>query len=276
MKRHTFEGNDFCYTDQGSGPPMVFMHNGGNDHTIWKHQAPEFAGDHRVLCLDLPGYGASGRPKLDYSLDYYTRAIGDFLEKVIKEPAILAGNCMGSAIALDLAAKNPERVKALILFNVLTKKTLLAGQYGPVSRLAACPLAGGLMVGISERMTPPRFVARKSIMGQFGSGYIPEESFVEHLSGLYQIPGQLRVLQSLVAHMDMLGAADGLNKPQGFAPTMVLWGEKNRILPWKAGKAFCETFGPDKTLLLKNGGHLCMVEFGDRSNREIREFLNSL
>src|SRR4051794_40469431 len=94
-------------------PTVVFLHGAGMDHTVWALQTRWFAHHGRsVLALDLPGHGAStGEPLADIP------AMADWVMGVLDAlgvaEAAIVGHSMGGLVALDAAARRPERVRAI-------------------------------------------------------------------------------------------------------------------------------------------------------------------
>jgi len=114
----SFEGQSIYYIDQGHGTPMLFLHNGGTDQTIWQKQFSTFLPNHRVLALDWPGCGLSDRPNRPYDLSLYLQLLKKFIEDLRLQQLILVGSCVGASTALEFACLFPQSVKSLILFNV--------------------------------------------------------------------------------------------------------------------------------------------------------------
>jgi len=102
-----------------SPPPIVFIHGAQNDHSVWSGQADRLAAlGHGVLAIDLPGHGASsppgGGPALA-SVDAMADWLLALLDAAGLPSALLAGHSMGSLIALEAAARAPQRVAGLAL-----------------------------------------------------------------------------------------------------------------------------------------------------------------
>jgi pimeloyl-ACP methyl ester carboxylesterase len=109
-------GVDVAYVDSGGdGPPIVLVHGLSSSVGFWEYQVPTLAATHRVLALDLPGYGASGRPDAPCTPPWYAGVVADFMDAVGVSSAVVLGHSMGGQIALTLALEHPERVDALVL-----------------------------------------------------------------------------------------------------------------------------------------------------------------
>ena len=66
------DGVPIHYSVQGKGDPaLVFIHCGGCDRKLWDNQVPVFAKSHRVVTIDLPGHGASGQERKNWSIESY-------------------------------------------------------------------------------------------------------------------------------------------------------------------------------------------------------------
>lgn len=109
-------GVDVAYVDSGGeGPPVVLVHGLSSSVGFWEHQVPTLARTHRVLALDLPGYGASGRPDAPYTPPWYAGVVAGFMDALGVPSAVLVGHSMGGQVALTLALDEPDRVDALVL-----------------------------------------------------------------------------------------------------------------------------------------------------------------
>ena len=92
----------------GSGPPLVFVHGLAGCWQNWLENIPHFARSHRVIAVDLPGFGESELPHEDISIPGYGRFVDAFLGEIGVERAPLVGNSMGGFIAAEVA-RQPSR-----------------------------------------------------------------------------------------------------------------------------------------------------------------------
>ncbi|WP_432054564.1 alpha/beta fold hydrolase [Streptomyces sp. bgisy022] len=110
----SFQTSDgaLAYVDQGSGPPLVFLHGGFVDHTMWDAQIPVFARTHRVIAPDARGHGASANATRPFrSAD----DLAALLRHLDAAPAILVGLSMGGGVAVDTVLEHPELVRAVVV-----------------------------------------------------------------------------------------------------------------------------------------------------------------
>lgn len=109
-------GSRVSYLDTGHGSPLLFIHGFPLDHTMWQRQIAEFQSTHRVIALDLPGFGASSPPREEMSIIGFADSLAEFLDRIgVTEKVTLCGLSMGGSIALQFALRHPQRLSRLIL-----------------------------------------------------------------------------------------------------------------------------------------------------------------
>jgi pimeloyl-ACP methyl ester carboxylesterase len=103
------------YKSLGDGPTaVVFVHGWCCDHTVWRDQAAALNGKVRMLFIDLPGYGHSDKPKMDYTMDVFATGVDAVLRDAGVNKAVLAGHSMGTAVVRQVYRRSPDKVKALV------------------------------------------------------------------------------------------------------------------------------------------------------------------
>lgn len=101
----------------GQGRPLVLLHAvyPGASSAQWEHNFAFLAKRFRVYAPDLPGFGLSSRPALDYSPLLYEEMVEAFLREVVEEPAVVVASGQSAAFAIDVAADSPGLVSHLVL-----------------------------------------------------------------------------------------------------------------------------------------------------------------
>ncbi|MCC7465790.1 MAG: alpha/beta hydrolase, partial [Saprospiraceae bacterium] len=109
-------GTPIAYTQRGHGNcPLVLLHGFCEDSSIWQPMLPLLA-DLPLICIDLPGFGKSGQPTPP-TMEAYANAVRTVLDHTGTERCVLVGHSMGGYVALEFAAKWPERLAGLGLFH---------------------------------------------------------------------------------------------------------------------------------------------------------------
>jgi haloacetate dehalogenase len=109
---------------KGEGPPLVLLHGFPQTHAMWHRIAPALAQTHRVVCMDLRGYGWSSAPKGDPAHETYSkRAMGRDVIRVMEELGAVRfgviGHDRGARVGYRLALDHPGRVERLALLDIL-------------------------------------------------------------------------------------------------------------------------------------------------------------
>ncbi|MEV4481023.1 alpha/beta fold hydrolase [Micromonospora coxensis] len=113
MTKIEINGASLAYDDLGSGSAVVLLHAGIADRRMWRGQLAALAERHRVIALDLRGYGDSELPPSPFA--HHDDVVG-LLDALGIERAALVGCSFGGAVAIDTALAHPTRVSALALF----------------------------------------------------------------------------------------------------------------------------------------------------------------
>jgi pimeloyl-ACP methyl ester carboxylesterase len=236
-------------------PAVVLIHGAGFDHSAWALHSRWFAHHgFSVLAPDLPGHGRSVGPALR-SIAEMADWIAALLTAVGATKAHLIGHSMGSLIALETAARHPEKVSALGLIGT-----------------AATMTVGPDLLKAAEANDP----AAVDMVSIWGLGYAAELGG-SLAPGLWMHGGAQRVLQhcaSGVLHSDL----DACNAYSGAlaaaakvtVPTTVILGERDMMTPAKAGKALAAAIAGARTVVLPGAGHMLMAERPDELLAAIR------
>jgi pimeloyl-ACP methyl ester carboxylesterase len=103
------------YKSLGKGTTaLVLVHGWSCDISFWKEQIPALDGKIRIVAIDLPGHGKSDRPKIEYTMDLFAKAVDAVLADAKVEDAILAGHSMGTPVVRQYYRLHPLKTKALI------------------------------------------------------------------------------------------------------------------------------------------------------------------
>ena len=272
----SFRGHNVAYYEAGQGPPMLFLHNAGNDHHIWEHQIRYFSQKYRVVAVDSLGYGRSDNPKLDYSLPLYTEMVSTLVDSLALAPVTIVATCTGAAMALNYALANPQKVKRLFLFHIATEKTVVGGNLqATVKMVSGRPLMRRILAPLVDLMMSRGLLHRGIIQGQYDQAFQENPEFLHHLHQLYGKKGEGACLINLFSNWSSFAPLDQVHPPPGFPPVHIFWGAANKVIPLARGRELCERLHPESIDVLEGGGHLVMREKPEFINRRIEELAQS-
>ena len=268
------EGLPTRYLRAGTmGPPLVLLHGVGDNAFDWQWVMPALASTHRVYAPDPPGSGGSARPLDDYSPAFFTRFVAAFLDALGVDHAAVIGNSLGGLVGLRLALAEPQRVTAL----GLVSSGGLGREVTYALRSLALPGYGKLAVAWGKRRpgAAQRALGRAALVFARPRG-APRE-WIEEQYRLAQLPGFLEAqLATVRAQVGLKGQREVLvdRLAQLERPTMVVWGTRDRVLPYSQAKEAFSRLAEGYLELIPECGHLPQVEQPERFVSGLRQFLN--
>ena len=109
------------YRELGRGPAVVFLHGNPTSSRVWRDVIPVLAPRARCLAPDLIGMGRSGKPDLAYRFADHARYLDAWFEALGLRDVVLVGYDWGGALALDWAARHPDRVRGVAVFETFLR-----------------------------------------------------------------------------------------------------------------------------------------------------------
>ena len=268
--RMRIDGREVNYVDAGTGPALVFLHGLGASWQSWLENIPEFARDHRVVAMDLPGFGYSELPAEDISIEYYASWSFRLLDELGIDASALVGNSMGGFVAAEMAIRRPERVQRLAVVSaaVFWQTYRRAQPLVQLARLSDAMVAGALIRVTDDVATRPRL--RSWALATAGFRYphlIDRELAHEMVRSARRTDGFLPALEAL--------ADFPLEQelPKIACPALIVWGAHDTLVPVKDARRMEELIPDSRRVVFERTGHVAMLERPERFNRLLREFL---
>lgn len=247
--------------ESGSGDAVVLRHGIFFDHELWRHQAEALAETHRVIAIDAPGHGLSGRTPRRYTLAEDARATLEVLDALGVDRAVLVGHSWGGMSSVRTALAAPERVRGLALLDTPLEPNSALGR-------ARFAMLSALLMVIG---TPP-FLGSQIALSMFS----PENRA--------QYPELTADLQRLLAsrpRRDLARAMDAVLVNPGTVlerfgelaqPIMVLAGDDDYVLPSTTRDALAR-LTPHATIDTIPGLHTLPLEQPEETTARLRAFL---
>ncbi|GGN95537.1 alpha/beta fold hydrolase [Nocardia rhizosphaerihabitans] len=249
-------GTSIAYDEAGSGPPVVFLHNLGGDRSIWRAQFDELRQSHRVLAIDLIGYGDSDAPDDGYTLENYLAMLEAFFADRDLRDVTLVGHCFGSALSLLFTQKHPELVRSLVLSSPLTAATLRPTRTGLAALLGRYLHLDSLLSVV--RIPGP--LAGLIVAEQIATAGPHTAETAAHLRTRWTERRRLMVTAAISRQIPRLAQLDTFSPPTDFPPITTVWGTRNKVLSARAGATLNKTLKPVRAIEVEGAGHLVMVE----------------
>lgn len=246
------------YQEEGNGPPLLLIHGFGASTYTWRHVAPELARTHRVIAVDLKGFGQSDKP-FDgrYSVFDQAELLAQLIEDKDLRNLTLVGHSFGGGIALLLALEANQRLDGRISRLVLLD-SIAYPQHIPVFfRMLDMPLVSQLGV----RMVPPSVQTRVALqIAYLDDSKIDPDEVEVYAAPLKTAAGKHAIIHSArqIMPKDLAEIAQRYRTIE--LPTLILWCDHDRIVPLEVGLKLRRTL-PNSTLRLIEGcGHMPQEE----------------
>ena len=258
----------------GEGPPVVMLHGLGGTKISMLPIVPVLAPHHRLIIPDLPGHGESDKPvSTEYTPRFYARTVRKLMDALGVERAVVIGNSLGGRVALELAVRSPDRVRALCVLApavpgfrvryVLGFTRVIPTGFGAVP----FPMRERWMkVAIRRLMADPTRLPE--------AGY---DGAAEEFIRIYRSP------QARMAFFDSLRHIL-TEAPRPFwarmnrvrVPALIVWGTADRLVPARLAPRLAQELPNAELLMLPRVGHVPQFEATDTTNAAIARFVASL
>lgn len=257
------------YLEAGEKEVVLMLHGFPTSAYLWRNVMPKIAETHRVIALDLPGYGQSEKPlNVSYSLNFYSDIITTFLAVLQIEKVHLAVHDLGGPVGLLWAVRAPKSIHSLIFLNTLV--------YPKFSWAVVL-----FTLALKTPITKDWVTSAKGIAWAMRLGVVNKERINTELLAHYQSPfKEASTRQALIksATNFSLKAFKEIEEklPSFTVPVQIIYGENDRILPKVADTMQrIKTDLPQTELTaLPNCGHFLQEDEPEKISRLISAFLN--
>ena len=253
-------------------PPVLLVHGIGRSLEDWDLQYQRLSADHRVIAVDVPGFGFSDRPDGPITLSAFAKGVLGTVD-VLGEtrPLHIVGNSLGGAIAMQILAHRPERVASLALIN----SAGFGSEVTILLRILAMPVIGPL---VSRRTT--RAAAGILERACFADPALASRARIDRALAIAGKPhhGQV-MLATAVELANARGIRAGWRRQlAAFAalhprPTLIVWGDQDKVLPAHHLDEARRVLPHAESHLLPGIGHMPQIESPDEFAAMLLPFL---
>lgn len=258
-----------CSLRQGHGPAVTFVHGIPLSLITWRNNLDVLARDYMVTAFDLKGFGRSQKPPGDYSPQAHARVLGQLLDAFGIGRTSLVASSYGCAPAISFALGQKERVDRLVLINSV-------GYPGGRHSLEQLLRIGGVATMIRFALRHDR-LGRALFMSRLKRSYGSREALPNEIGNSYyelflRDAGQERFLHTLLQFDE---AALAKSIPHITQPTLIIWGDRDRVLPVANARRIQKNIPGAQLRVLPQTGHLPHEEAPAEVNRLLADFLAS-
>jgi pimeloyl-ACP methyl ester carboxylesterase len=244
-------------------PTVVLVHGFASALEAWAGVVPALTKTHRVIALDLKGFGWTDRPEGDYSPEAQAKLVWHLLDqRGVKTSAIVA-HSWGSSVALAASMQAPERVTRIALYDAWVYEEQLPTFF----HWARANGVGEALFGLYYKERADERMA----LAFFDKKYVTER-LVESVDEALDRPGTLAAALAAVRGQDYSDAQRRYAKID--KPTLLMWGREDIVTPLRYGERLTRDLPQSKLVVYPRCGHFPMIEALAASNRDLVQFLN--
>lgn len=237
-------GYNIYFTQQGAGEHIVLLHGIGASSYVWRFLTPKLAENHLVTAIDLLGFGSSDKPDtFKYDLDSQCDVIFELLKQLNIHKCTVIGSSMGGTIALRLAQMHPTMFNKIVVLSPAADPRITFFDLNRISFLSP----------VVKPLVTERFV--KQIMKRVYSEHnlITDENIKIYAEPYSSHKG---AVDSFVKSFSLLRDPRVYEQLEGIQnPVLILWGQKDRIIPFKFAKKIQNKIPNSLLEVHKTAGH---------------------
>ena len=273
MPVHTVlvHGQRIAYLDVGAGPPVILIHGFGGSMWQWEYQQHQLSQHFRVLTLDLPGAGLSDKPDIDYRPDQMLDYFVGFMDAMKIPQATLVGNSMGAGLAIGMALTHPARVAKLALVDGLPQH-VMEKLTSPSVRRALESSAPSWLVSFGNTLFGSLMI--ESVLQEIVYDQtLLTPAVLERSNRNRQLPGLIKPIMTVRENLPLWESGFATRLAAITHPTLVLWGEEDRVFPIAVGEELHRTIKGSRFIRIPKAGHIPQWERPDVVNQELITFI---
>jgi pimeloyl-ACP methyl ester carboxylesterase len=240
---------------------ILFIHGLGSSSDRWLDIPEALSRYHHAIALDLPGFGGSDAPQMEYTINRFREFVLDFMRAlgIDDDKITLIGHSLGGYIAAEIAIQNRNCVNKLVLIDssgMLKKPTALLEEYLD----AATSASPDKVKRVFEQLAAQKWRVLPIVVEMFNKR-------------LKEVPGAKHAFES--AYRNSTSTQIGLDRLKQIEglPTLIIWGRNDTLIPVEHSKLFKQAIQNAYLEIIEDAGHAPFVEKPAIVCEILREFL---
>ena len=276
------------YRDQGNpnGPALLMLHGGFDNLHSWEPWVKSLGKDYRMVSVDLPGHGLTGRIPGDvYTRDNLAAFVQEFVVALGLERFTLAGNSMGGGIANVYTLDYPERVNGLILLGaggLFQPEEIEGDNFFSIDSDEISKPGGpwntdtsvSLMARMLRYLTIPGGV-EAVLPYMFEDDSVITPAMIKRYEDILRYEDNRYARMTFWRHYYANVPADDLASRfhEVKIPTLLMWGDKDILVPVERAYQFDKAIDDTTLVIYEDVGHAPMIEIPERTAQDVDRFI---
>jgi pimeloyl-ACP methyl ester carboxylesterase len=257
--------------ERGQGRPILLLHGFATSSYTWRAIIPELAKNHRVIALDLRGFGASDKPEDEhYSIKDQAEAVQAFIEQENLRDLTVIGHSFGGGITLSMVlnwqGQKKPRIKNIVLIDTIAYRQPIPIFF----KLVQIPMVGDL----SMSLVPAEVTAEQGLrLAYFDKDKITGQDIAEYSNSLSTSAAKhalTKTIEQLIPdNIDELSQRYTTIK----TPTLIVWCAQDKVVPVTLGELLHQNMRSSEFTLFTHCGHMPQEEVPQDTLAAIQAFL---
>lgn len=258
-------------TESGRGKPILLLHGFATSSYTWQGVMPDLARKHRVIAVDLRGFGASDKPLDDkYSVFDQADVIQAFIEQENLKDLTIVGHSFGGGVTLALALRSKGTLRSRIRNIVLVDSVAYKQPLPIFFRMLQVP--GLAEVGMA--LVPPEVQSEQGLkLAYYDHEKITERSITEYASPLRSSAAKHALVKTVEQIMPPNIDEIALSYSTIRVPTLVVWCDEDKVVPSVFGQRLKADIPTAELVMFSKCGHMPQEEKPAETARAIESFL---
>ena len=256
----TIDGNKIRYLESGkSDEHIVLIHGLGASAERWEFVIPELSKHYSVIVPDLIGFGHSDKPSVDYTTDFFSDFLGNFLQKLEIHKTNIIGSSLGGQITAEFTSKNQDVIENLVLVSP-----------SGIMKHSTPALDAYVMAALYTNLD----VAKNAFEMMAGSSRVINQKIIKDFVKRMKLPNAKMAFMSTLLG---LKNADSITKSlqKITVPSLIIWGEDDPVIPVKYADDFVSSIQDCRFYMMDNCGHTPYVDDPARFSKLVLDFLEN-
>ena len=262
MKEHfiSIDGNNIRYLESGkSENTIVLVHGLGASAERWEFVIPEFSKHYRVIVPDLIGFGYSDKPLVDYTTEFFSNFLSNFLKKLDLKKINIIGSSLGGQITAEYVSTHSNIIDHLVLVSpsgIMKSSTPALDAY------------------VMAALYPDIEVAKNAFQMMAGGTRQIHQQVIEDFVKRMKLPNaKMAFMSTLLGLKNAELITNSLKKIS--APTLIIWGEHDPVIPIKYADEFVSSIQDCRFYMMDNSGHTPYVDDPKKFTQLVLDFLET-
>ena len=251
-------------------PVIMLLHGSSASLQTWEPWVERLSDDYRVITYDQPGHGLTGpTPDGNYDTQVFVETAQGVAEALELDRFVIGGSSMGGWVSWNYALAHGDRLDGLLLVSASGAPDAQPRKIPIGFRIASMPVISSLMQKIT-----PRSMVERSLRQSVSNQAMIDDAMVDRYHDLLRYPGNRPATRARNRAERAVATPETMASIS--APTLLMWGAEDTLVPLEAGQWFDEHIPDSALITYPDIGHIPMEEAPDRSATDVAAWLATL